>query len=49
MKATMKSLHLNHTCNRICDICGKLRGWVGNKNMTHAKCSAIRKARGFAK
>lgn len=32
---------------RVCDICGKLRGYTGTKNIVHTRCSEIRRARGF--
>lgn len=43
----MRDLHLNTTCNRICEICGKPRGYIGTRVVRHDKCAATRKARGF--
>lgn len=36
---------IGSTSKSMCDICGKVRG--GNHPISHAKCSRIRKARGF--
>jgi len=41
----MSSRPLNMTNNARCDVCGKGRGF--NSKVSHVKCSAIRKARGF--
>lgn len=38
--------NINRTMKTRCDVCGKGRG--GNRPVSHAKCSAIRKQRGFS-